>query len=87
MEKLNQENTNFNKIDMNAQEARKIAEEIKITPEIEDTIGEIKKAAMLGNFSIYKDTLSEPARNHLNKLGYSVKWFDIQRDGYWQISW
>ncbi len=43
MKKLNQENTNFNKIDMNAQEARKIAEEIKITPEIEDTIGEIKK--------------------------------------------
>jgi len=72
---------------MNAQEARKIAEEIRITPEIEDTIAEIKKAAMLSKFSIYKDTLSEPARNHLNKLGYSVKWFDVQRDGYWQISW
>jgi hypothetical protein len=87
MEKLNQENTNFNKIDMNAQEARKLAEEIKITPEIVDTIEEIKEAATVGKFSIYKDILSHPTRVHLERLGYKVRWYDVQRDGYWEISW
>ena len=72
---------------MNAQEARKLAETIKITPEIVDTIEKIKVAANGGIFSIYEDTLAQPTRDHLERLGYKVQWYDVQRDGYWKISW
>jgi hypothetical protein len=72
---------------MNAKEARELAEVVKITPEIVNTIEEIKEAATVGKFSIYKDILSHPTRVHLERLGYKVRWHDVQRDGYWEVSW
>jgi len=87
MEKLNQENTNFNKIDMNAQEARKMAEEFEWTPEIDETIELIKKSANRGEFSTTTDRMKPSTQKYFEREGYKVQWYDVQRDGYWKISW
>ncbi|MEY4573209.1 MAG: hypothetical protein RLZ10_2493 [Bacteroidota bacterium] len=87
MEKLNQENTNFNKIDMNAQEARKMAEEFEWTPEIDETIELIKKSANRGEFSTTTNRMKPSTQRYLEREGYKVRWHDVQRDGYWEVSW
>jgi hypothetical protein len=87
MEKLNQENTNFNKIDMNAQEARKMAEEFEWTPEIDETIELIKKSANRGEFSTTTNRMKPSTQRYLEREGYKVRWYDVQRDGYWEVSW
>jgi hypothetical protein len=87
MEKLNQENTNFKKSYMNAQEARKITEEFEWTPEIDESIELIKKSANRGEFSTTTDRMKPSTQRYLEKEGYIVQWVDVQRDGYWKISW
>lgn len=72
---------------MNAQEARKMAEEFEWTPEIDETIELIKKVANRGEFSATTDRMKPTTKKYLEREGYKVEWHDIQRDGYWKISW
>jgi hypothetical protein len=72
---------------MNAQEARKIAEEFEYTPEIDSTLDLIKRSANNGEFSTTTDRMHPSTQKYLENRGYKVQWFDVQRDGYWKISW
>jgi hypothetical protein len=72
---------------MDAKEARKLSEEFKFTTEMGECIELIKKAANNGEFSIYRDTVERTTQEYLKKQGYQIKWHDVQRDGYWKISW
>jgi hypothetical protein len=72
---------------MNAQEARKIAEEFEYTPEIDSTLELIKRSANNGEFSTTTDRMQPTTQKYLEREGYKVQWFDVQRDGYWKISW
>jgi hypothetical protein len=72
---------------MNAEEARKLSEEFKFTTEMGECIELVRIAANRGEFSIYRDYLEQTTQEYLKKQGYQVKWHDVQRDGYWKISW
>jgi hypothetical protein len=72
---------------MNAQEARKIAEEFEYTPEIDEIVELIKKSANRGEFSTTTDRMKPPTQKYFERQGYKVEWYDVQRDGYWKISW
>jgi hypothetical protein len=72
---------------MNAKEARKMAEEFEWTPEIDETIGLIKIMANRGGFSTTTDRMKPSTQKYLEREGYEVQWVDVQRDGYWKISW
>ena len=72
---------------MNAQEARKIAEEFEYTPEIDSTLDLIKRSANNGEFSTTTDRMHPSTQKYLENRGYKVQCFDVQRDGYWKISW
>ena len=72
---------------MNAQKARKIAEEFEWTPEIDEAIELIKRVANRGEFSATTNRMSPPTKKYLEREGYKVQWVDVQRDGYWEISW
>lgn len=72
---------------MNAQEARKMAEEFEWTPEIDECIELIKKSVNRGQFSTTTDNMMPSTQKYLEREGYKVEWYDVQRDGYWKISW
>ena len=72
---------------MNAQEARKMAEEFEWTPEIDETIELIKKSANRGEFSTTTNRMKPSTQKYLERKGYKVQWYDVQRDGYWKVSW
>ena len=72
---------------MDAKEARKLAEEFEYTPEIDEIIVLIKKSANRGEFSTTTDRMKPSTQKYLEKQGYKVAWYDVQRDGYWKISW
>jgi len=72
---------------MNAQEARKMAEEFEWTPEIDETIELIKKSANRGEFSTTTNRMKPSTQRYLEREGYKVWWYDVQRDGYWEVSW
>jgi hypothetical protein len=72
---------------MNAQEARKIAEEFEWTPEIDETFELIKKSVNRGEFSTTTDRMKPSTQKYFEREGYKVQWHDVQRDGYWKISW
>jgi len=70
---------------MNAQEARKMAEEFEWTPEIDETIELIKKSANRGEFSTTTNRMKPSTQRYLERVGYKVRWHDVQRDGYWFV--
>lgn len=72
---------------MNAQKARKIAEEFEYTPEIDEIVELIKKSANRGDFSTTTDRMKPSTQKYFERQGYKVEWYDVQRDGYWKISW
>ncbi len=72
---------------MNAKEARKLAEEFEWTPEIDECIELIKKSVNRGEFSTTTDNMKPSTQKYLEREGYKVQWHDVQRDGYWKISW
>jgi hypothetical protein len=72
---------------MDAKEARKLAEEFEYTPEIDEIIVLIKKSANRGEFSTTTDRMKPSTQKYLERQGYKVDWYDVQRDGYWKISW
>lgn len=72
---------------MNAKEARKLAEEFEWTPEIDECIELIKKSVNRGEFSTTTDNMKPSTQKYLEREGYKVQWYDVQRDGYWKISW
>lgn len=74
---------------MKATEARKLAEQF--TPNVKEVLDIVKREAELGKFSTNSgvDEFLDDSRvrNHLKLLGYSIEWHEIQRYGYWEISW
>lgn len=73
---------------MNAKEARKLAEEFEWTPEIDECIELIKNSVNRGGFSTTTDRMKPSTQKYLEREGYKVQWYDVQRDdGYWKISW
>ena len=75
-------------INMNAKEARKLAEEFEWTPEIDECIELIKNSVNRGGFSTTTDRMKPSTQKYLEREGYKVQWHDVQRDdGYWKISW
>jgi len=72
---------------MNAKEARKLSEEFEWTPEIDECIELIKKSVNRGEFSTTTDNMKPSTQKYLEREGYKVQWYDVQRDGYWKISW
>jgi hypothetical protein len=73
---------------MRAEEARKVAE--RFTPDVKEVIEIIVREANNGGFSTSgasRFLYDEKVRKHLEEMGYKTKWHDVQRDGYWEISW
>lgn len=73
---------------MNAKEARKIAEQF--SPDVKSVLELILTEAGNGGFSTSQasDYLYDSrVRKHLEGMGYTIKWHDVQRYGYWEISW
>lgn len=77
---------------MRAEEARKLAD--SFTPEIRLILGEIKRRAESGEYTLISSDIESErllgdakVRDYLEKLGYKVTWRDVQRDGYWEIKW
>lgn len=73
---------------MRAEEARKLAEQF--TPDVKEVLNIIKRKASDGFFSTANASsylTNEKVRKHLEGMGYTIKWYDVQRDGYWEISW
>jgi len=63
---------------MNAQEARKMAEEFEWTPEIDETIELIKKSANRGEFSTTTNRMKPSTQRYLERVGYKVRAFAIE---------
>jgi hypothetical protein len=72
---------------MNAQEARKMAEEFEWTPEMDETLELIKKSVNRGEFSTTTDRMKPSTQKFFEREGYKVHLIDTQLDGYWKISW
>lgn len=73
---------------MKASEARKLAEQC--SPDVKEVIEIIRNAAMNGYLSTTSESkllYDERVRTRLEIMGYRIKWHDVQRDGYWEISW
>lgn len=73
---------------MDAKEARKLAEQF--SPDIKEVLNIITKEAGNGGFSTTQasDYLYDvKVRTYLEKMGYTIKWNEVQRYSYWEISW
>lgn len=72
---------------MNAKEARRLSEKFIYQPEIDECIALIKRSVNRGEFSTTTSRMMPSTQNYLEREGYKVQWYDVQRDGYWEISW
>ena len=69
-----------------AKEAREITDAYSEAG-MDDILKNIREGAASGNDHLTMNYVTSGQQKVLESLGYEVHWYDLQRDGYWIISW